>query len=329
MSMSPDSSPRPDVVSVVAPAYNEAENLENLYERVRRSLESDGESFQLLIVDNGSDDTTLDVLRKLSAEDERVQFVSLSRNFGHQGAIIAGLEMASGNPIISMDADLQHPPEVLPEMLKHWKEGAEIVFTLKRKDRSRSLARKLVDWGFYALLSRLSGLQLESGQSDFRLLDRRALLAITGMNERPKFLRGLTKWIGYRQVTIDYDVEPRRAGRSKFNFRQLFRLGLDGVLSFSVLPLRLFTLSGVVVASGAFLYGAFVVASGVYAYISGYPERIQPGWATVATSIIFFGGIQLIGIGLLGEYLGRVYDQVKERPAYLIRERSKALRRED
>ena len=329
MSMSPDSSPRPDVVSVVAPAYNEAENLENLYERVRRSLESDGESFQLLIVDNGSDDTTLDVLRKLSAKDERVQFVSLSRNFGHQGAIIAGLEMASGNPIISMDADLQHPPEVLPEMLKHWKEGAEIVFTLKRKDRSRSLARKLVDWGFYALLSRLSGLQLESGQSDFRLLDRRALLAITGMNERPKFLRGLTKWIGYRQVTIDYDVEPRRAGRSKFNFRQLFRLGLDGVLSFSVLPLRLFTLSGVVVASGAFLYGAFVVASGVYAYISGYPERIQPGWATVATSIIFFGGIQLIGIGLLGEYLGRVYDQVKERPAYLIRERSKALRRED
>ena len=329
MSMSPDSSPRPDVVSVVAPAYNEAENLENLYERVRRSLESDGESFQLLIVDNGSDDTTLDVLRKLSAEDERVQFVSLSRSFGHQGAIIAGLEMASGNPIISMDADLQHPPEVLPEMLKHWKEGAEIVFTLKRKDRSRSLARKLVDWGFYALLSRLSGLQLESGQSDFRLLDRRALLAITGMNERPKFLRGLTKWIGYRQVTIDYDVEPRRAGRSKFNFRQLFRLGLDGVLSFSVLPLRLFTLSGVVVASGAFLYGAFVVASGVYAYISGYPERIQPGWATVATSIIFFGGIQLIGIGLLGEYLGRVYDQVKERPAYLIRERSKALRRED
>ena len=193
MSMSPDSSPRPDVVSVVAPAYNEAENLENLYERVRRSLESDGESFQLLIVDNGSDDTTLDVLRKLSAEDERVQFVSLSRNFGHQGAIIAGLEMASGNPIISMDADLQHPPEVLPEMLKHWKEGAEIVFTLKRKDRSRSLARKLVDWGFYALLSRLSGLQLESGQSDFRLLDRRALLDITGMNERPKFLRGLTK----------------------------------------------------------------------------------------------------------------------------------------
>ena len=329
MSMSPDSSPRPDVVSVVAPAYNEAENLENLYERVRRSLESDGESFQLLIVDNGSDDTTLDVLRKLSAEDERVQFVSLSRNFGHQGAIIAGLEMASGNPMISMEADLQHPPEVLPEMLKHWKEGAEIVFTLKRKDRSRSLARKLVDWGFYALLSRLSGLQLESGQSDFRLLDRRALLAITGMNERPKFLRGLTKWIGYRQVTIDYDVEPRRAGRSKFNFRQLFRLGLDGVLSFSVLPLRLFTLSGVVVASGAFLYGAFVVASGVYAYISGYPERIQPGWATVATSIIFFGGIQLIGIGLLGEYLGRVYDQVKERPAYLIRERSKALRRED
>ncbi len=312
----------PGLVSIVAPAYNEEENLPHLCERVRSVMEGMGRDFELIIVENGSADRSLEILKDLRRKDGRIHYVSLSRNFGHQGALIAGLEHARGDVVISMDADLQHPPEVIPEMLKLWEAGYELVYTIKRENATQPFIRRLVNRQFYAFMSRASGLELTGGQSDFRLMDRKAVDALIRMPERNKFLRGLSRWIGFRQVGIEYDVPPRFAGESKFRLGHLLRFALDGILSFSVIPLRLFTLFGFLVSVAAFCYGLFIVGSGAYAFITGYHGRIPPGWATVGAAVFFLGGVQLMGIGLLGEYLGRVYDETKGRPAYLVREDS-------
>ncbi|MDA0747659.1 MAG: glycosyltransferase family 2 protein [bacterium] len=312
----------PKLVSIVAPAYNEEETILHLYERVCGVMEGAGWNFELIIVENGSVDRSLEILKELHGKDNRANFVSLSRNFGHQGGLIAGLEHSRGDVIITMDADLQHPPELIPEMLGLWSEGYDIVYTTKREVASQSFVRRLFNRVFYASMSRLSGLELSGGQSDFRLMDRKAVDALKSMPERNKFLRGLTRWIGFRQVGIDYDVPPRFAGRSKFRFAHLIRFALDGILSFSILPLRLFTLLGAVISLLAFVYGLYILIQGMYAFMTGYHGRIPPGWATVGAAIFFFGGVQLLGIGLLGEYLGRVYDEVKERPVFLVQEHS-------
>ena len=311
-----------ELVSIVAPAYNEEESVGLLYERVRAVMEEQGKDFELIVVENGSVDRTLEILKELHAQDARINYLSLSRNFGHQGGLVAGLDHSRGDVVISMDADLQHPPELIPQMLGLWSEGYDIVYTTKREVASQSLARRHFNRIFYASVSRLSGLELSGGQSDFRLMDRKTVDALKSMPERNKFLRGLTRWIGFRQVGIDYDVPPRSAGRSKFRFAHLIRFALDGILSFSILPLRLFTLLGAVISLLAFVYGLYILIQGMYAFMTGYHGRTPPGWATVGAAIFFFGGVQLLGIGLLGEYLGRVYDEVKERPAFLVQEHS-------
>lgn len=312
----------PGLVSIVAPAYNEEESLPHLCERVRGVMEGLGRDFELIIVENGSVDRSLEILKDQHHKDGRIHYVSLSRNFGHQGALIAGLEHARGDVVISMDADLQHPPEVIPEMLKLWEDGYEVVYTIKRENVTQPFLRRLINRQFYAFMSRASGLELTGGQSDFRLMDRKAVDALIRMPERNKFLRGLSRWIGFRQVGIEYDVPPRFAGESKFRLGHLLRFALDGILSFSVVPLRVFTLLGLAVSLTSFLYGVYILAIGTHAYLTGYHGRIPPGWTTVGAAVFFFGGVQLIGIGLLGEYLGRVYDETKGRPAYLVREDS-------
>ncbi len=310
-----------NLISIVAPAYNEEENLVHLYERVRGVMETLGKDFELIIIENGSIDRSLEILRELHRKDHRVNYLSLSRNFGHQGALIAGLEHSRGDVVISMDADLQHPPEMIPEMLKLWEEGYEIVYTTKRENVAQPFFRRLINRIFYAFLSRASGLELTGGQSDFRLMDRSATDALIRMPERNKFLRGLSRWIGFRQIGIEYDVPPRFAGESKFRFSHLLRFALDGILSFSVIPLRFFTLFGMIVSVVSLFYGLFILVEGTYAFLTGYHfARIPPGWTTVGVAVFFFGGVQLIGIGLLGEYLGRVYDETKGRPTYLVRE---------
>lgn len=310
------------VLSIVAPAYNEEESLESLYRRVADVMDAEGMPFELVIVDNGSSDRTLEILKRLNRQDSRVHYLSLSRNFGHQGGLIAGLEHATGDVVVSMDADLQHPPEVIPQMLTLWRQGVDVVFTIKRDIRGQSILRRAFNWAFYGVMSRLSRLELRGGQSDFRLMDRAAVDALCSLRERNKFLRGLSRWIGFRQEGVQYDVGERFAGRSKFRIGHLFRFALDGILSFSVVPLRLFTFFGFVTALPAFLYGLFALGSGAYAFFTGYHGRVPPGWASVAAAVFFLGGVQLMGIGLLGEYVGRIYDEVKGRPQYLVRESS-------
>jgi polyisoprenyl-phosphate glycosyltransferase len=314
---------RSGLVSVVVPAFNEEKNLPHLYQRVSAAL-TDNCSFELIIVDDGSTDSTLAVIKELQRQDPRVHYISLTRNFGHQAALLAGLASSRGNAVISMDSDLQHPPELLPRMLDLWHQGYEIVHTVKRSDVSASLFRRVIARAFYRLFVKLSGVRVGFGQSDFRLLDARVARELCRLPEYHKFLRGLVSWMGFRQTTVEYDVAPRLSGRPTYSLRRRFQFHVDAVVSFSMIPLRLFTVFGLVVCLFATLYGLVALIEGVYGFFFGYPRWIVQGWASVIIFVTFMGGIQLIGIGMLGEYLGRVFEQTKGRPPYLVGETSLA-----
>lgn len=305
------------LVSVVTTAYNEAVNLLQLYDRVKEALAETAPEFELIVVDNGSTDDSLPILRSLNHRDHRVQFVSLTRNFGHQGGLTAGLNYAGGDVVIMMDADLQHPPEMLPEMLKLWRQGYDVVNMNKNFRTGHKTVRRVIDTSYYRLISKLSGLDLSSSQSDFRLVDRKVLTTLLNLPERKAFLRGLTQWLGFRQATLEYVVAPRLRGKSRFRLGELTLFALDGILAFSVLPLRLFSIAGVLISLVSLAYFAYLV---FMALVHG--SEFPTGWPTLATAIFCFGGIQLLGIGVLGEYLARVYQEVKRRPEFLVTEDS-------
>ena len=305
------------LVSVAFPVFNEAENLETLHAEVTRALEMTGLAFELIFVDNGSTDASLSIIKRLCETDPRAEFVSLSRNFGHQGALLAGISHAQGEAVITMDADLQHPPALLPDMVRLWQEGFEVVFTRKRRYPVRGMRLRQVKL-FYWLMSKWSGLHLAFGQSDFRLLDRTVFEAFLRMPEARKFLRGLVEWVGFRQTGLEYDPLPRHAGESKFPFRALVSFAVDGIISFSLLPLRWSLGLGFVVASMSFVYGIATVVM-VLLNFGGVRVWLPPGWATLVVSILFLSGIQLIAIGMLGEYVGRIFEQTKGRPEFIVR----------
>ena len=316
---------RSSFVSVVVPAFNEAGNLPNLVERVSSVLVDNGWTFELVIVDDGSSDQTLAVIKALHRKDPGVQYVSFTRNFGHQAALLAGMAHSRGDVVISMDADLQHPPELIPQMISLWLEGNDVVHTVKRSDPSAGLFRKLIARAFYRVFVILSGVPLGFGQSDFRLLDARVVREVCSLPEHGKFLRGLVSWMGFRQASLEYDVAPRHAGRPTYSVSRRLWFHVDAILSFSIIPLRLFTIIGILVCLPAGFYGLHALIFGIYGFLTGYPGWLVPGWATLAIFVTFLGGIQLIGIGMLGEYIGRVFEQTKGRPAYLVRETSLAI----
>jgi glycosyltransferase involved in cell wall biosynthesis len=310
------------LVSIVVPAFNEEANLPDLYRRLCAVLVGRGWAFELIVVNDGSVDRTPAVIKELRRQDPRVHYIMLSRNFGHQAALLAGLAHSGGDVVISMDSDLQHPPELLPQMLGFWHEGYDVVHTVKRSDVSAGLIRRVMSRAFYRLFAKLSGLTLGLGQSDFRLLDARVAKELCRLPEYHKFLRGLVSWMGFRQTTVEYDVAPRLSGRPTYTLGRRLRFHADAILSFSIIPLRLFTLLGVLVSVPAALYGLLAVGEGLYGFLFGYPRWIVPGWASLAIFVTFLGGVQLIGIGMLGEYLARVFEQTKGRPPYLISETS-------
>jgi dolichol-phosphate mannosyltransferase len=307
-------------VSLVFPVFDEAENLENLCAEVTGALEMTGVAFELVFVDNGSTDESLSIIKRLCDSDPRAQFVSLSRNFGHQGALLAGISHAQGAAVITMDADLQHPPALLPDMIRLWQEGYEVVFTRKRRYPVRGIRLRQVKL-FYWVMSKWSGLHLSFGQSDFRLLDRKVFEVFLKMPEARKFLRGLVEWVGFRQTGLEYDPLPRHAGKSKFPFRALVSFAVDGIVSFSLLPLRWSLGLGFSAALFSFLYGITIVVMGLL-NVAGVRVWLPPGWATVVASIVFLASIQLIAIGMLGEYVGRIFEQTKGRPEFIVREAS-------
>ena len=297
------------LLSVVAPFFNEEQTVAEFHRRLAEAL--DGVPFELIAIDDGSTDATPRLLAELADRDERVRVVTLSRNFGHQAAITAGLDHARGDATVMIDADLQDPPELIPEMVARWREGYEVVYAV-RSERAGETRLKLTTarW-FYRLFGRVSQVPLEQNAGDFRLLGRTALESINAMRERARFLRGMTSWVGFAQTSVPYQRDARYAGETKYPLRKMMRFSLDAISSFSNLPLQAATLLGFVFSLIAFL--AIPVAIGFR--IAG---EFVPGIASVLLVVLLLGGIQLITVGIIGEYLGRVYDEVKGRPLYIV-----------
>ncbi|MGH2855140.1 MAG: glycosyltransferase family 2 protein [Solirubrobacteraceae bacterium] len=308
----PDSSPRsPTLLSVVAPVYNEQELVERF---VRRACAAVADyTFELVLVDDGSTDATPELLDRMAAEDPRVRVVHLSRNFGHQAALTAGLEHAVGDVVAMIDADLQDPPELIPTMVARWETGADVVYAV-RQQREGETAFKLAtaSW-FYKLFDKLAQVDLEPNSGDFRLLDRRALDALLTMTERSRFLRGMTVWVGFTQTAVPYERDARHAGETKYTLRKMLRFSLDAIASFSHVPLQLATYVGLLSAGLAFV--AIPVVIGLH-----FAGSYLPGFGSLTIAILLLGGIQLIALGVIGEYVGRIYDEVKHRPLYIVRE---------
>jgi glycosyltransferase involved in cell wall biosynthesis len=301
----------PHLLSVVAPMFDEEGTVDAFYERVRAALGT--LPFELILVDDASRDRTADLLDLLADSDPRVRVLHLSRNFGHQAAITAGLEHALGDVVVMLDGDLQDPPELIPTMLEHWRSGSDVVYGV-RESRAGETRFKLASarW-FYRLFGRVTGLKLRENSGDFRLLDRRALDAILSMRERNRFLRGMTVWIGFTQTAVPYMRDARHAGQTKYTLRRMVHFSLDAISSFSSVPLQAATLLGFFFSMAAFLGLPLVIVAriaGIYV----------PGVSTILFVILLLGGIQLITVGIIGEYVGRIYDEVKGRPLYVLRE---------
>ena len=307
------SSTHPEI-SVVIPVYNEAKSLDPLSVRLSAALANCNESFEIIFINDGSQDGSLEKIRSLCAETTNYRALSLSRNFGKEVAITAGLDQARGDAVIIMDADLQHPPELIIQFIERWRQGYKNVYG-QRLDRAtdpriRAIFTKL----FYRLVDKYGDVSLPSGAGDYRLLDRQAVDALLSMRERARFNKGLYAWIGFRSVGVPYTVESRTAGESKFNFSRLMQFALDGFMSFSSIPLKIWTYAGLLISG-------FALAMALYYWTRTMLFGVDlPGFPSLIVSITFFSGVQLISLGVIGEYIARIFNEVKGRPLYLIEE---------
>jgi polyisoprenyl-phosphate glycosyltransferase len=301
-------------VAVVIPCYNEEGNLRETHRRVSQAVARAGLGYEIVYVDDGSYDSTPEMLRELQREDPHVRVVYLSRNFGHQFAVTAGLAHARGDAVAIMDADLQDPPEVVLEMIRLWDQGYDVVYGVRTDREGETLFKLITARVFYRLIRWLSDTEMPLDTGDFRLLDRKVVDAIVAMPERDRFVRGMVSWAGFRQIGVPYRRAPRFAGETKYPLPKMVRFALDGILSFSVKPLRLSTLMG-------FTSAGLALAAIVYALaIRLFTQRWVTGWTALIIAILFLGGAQLISLGIIGEYVGRLYGEAKRRPLYLVRE---------
>jgi glycosyltransferase involved in cell wall biosynthesis len=300
------------LLSVVAPVFNEDALIEEFHARVSAALED--VPFELVLVDDGSTDGTALALDRLADSDPRVRVVSLSRNFGHQTALTAGLDHAAGDAVVMLDADLQDPPELITTMLDHWRAGCDVVYAVRRARAGESRFKLATAHWFYAVFDHLAQIDLRRDSGDFRLLDRRALDALLAMRERNRFLRGMTVWVGFTQAAVPYARDARRAGTTKYTLPRMLRFSADAILSFSDRPLQLATLLGLIISTLAFVAIPVVIVLRVLGHY-------LPGFGTLTIAVLLLGGIQLISIGIIGEYVGRIYDEVKGRPLYLVKAR--------
>jgi dolichol-phosphate mannosyltransferase len=300
-------------VSVVVPAFNEARSIPELMAVLVPILSKHG-SFEILIVDDGSQDDTLEIVRRHRALDPRIGYLSFSRNFGHQSALRAGLAHALGECVISMDADLQHPPELIDEMIRLWKEGYDVVYTQRRDDEAVSLFKRITSKGFYGVLNALASVRIDEGAADFRLVSRRVVDLLNGLEEQPLFLRGLLPWMGFRQIGIPYSPRDRKHGVSRYTLGKMLSLATDGLTSFSVKPLALALGLGAATGALAVAYSAYVL------FMHLFTSATLPGWTSVIVAVLWLGSMQLFVIGILGQYLGKLFMMSRRRPPYLVME---------
>jgi len=300
-------------ISVVVPCFNEELNIPMLYNEVKSQVPSQY-TVEFIFVDDGSSDSTLSVLKKLKAENANVFFISFSRNFGHQNALKAGIDHASGDCVISMDADLQHPPHLIPQLIEAWEQGYDVVYTVRNDSGDESFFKKMTSRMFYSIINSLSTTRIEPGAADFRLISRQVATELSKITENYLFIRGLISWMGFHQKSIAYTAEKRRSGQTKYTFRKMLHFAGAGITSFSVKPLRISLVAGAVIALAAMLYGCYAI------YISLFTHLALPGWGSLIASVLFIGGIQLMVLGVIGEYLGKLFLENKRRPNYIIKE---------
>ncbi len=301
-------------VSVVAPCFNEEGVLHELYRRISQVLDGAGESWELVLVNDGSRDRTPEIMRELHARDPRVKVIDFARNFGHQIAVTAGMDYARGDAVVLIDADLQDPPELILEMLAKWRAGYEIVYAVRTERKGETWFKRFTAKVFYRLIYKITDINIPMDTGDFRLMDRKVVNALKTMREKHRFLRGMSVWVGFRQTGVKYVRAERYAGETKYPFKKMLKFALDGITSFSYLPLQMATYIGFMAALLA-VVGIIVT---IILRLSG--SQAFYGQATTLVSVLFLGGIQLISLGIIGEYLGRIYDEVKGRPLYIVRE---------
>ena len=309
--MAPEKKRTLELLSVCAPVYNEEDLVEVFYERATEALK--GFNYELIIVNDGGRDSTPEILDRLAAGDQRLRVVHLSRNFGHQAALTAGLEHARGDAVAMLDADLQDPPSEIPRMVAEWEAGADVVYMVRQVREGETPFKLATASWFYRIFRKLSQVDLEPNSGDFRLLDRRALNALLSLGERNRFLRGMTVWVGFTQHRLEYKRDARYAGETKYPIRKMLRFSLDAIASFSHTPLQIATYLGFLFAGVAFILIPVVIAL-------HFAGSYLPGFGAVTILILLIGGLQLIALGLIGEYVGRIYDEVKRRPLYIVRD---------
>lgn len=311
------SRPIDPLVSLVVPILNEEGCIEEFVRRSRAACARAAVRYEILFIDDGSSDRTPSVIESVQKTDPLVKTIRFTRTFGHQAALSAGLRFAGGDAVITLDGDLQHPPEFVVELVAAWRDGADVVYTdRKTSDREQNSLKTRMSDMFYLALSRLTSLPAESTSADFRLMDRRAVDGFKQLDEHFVFVRGLVPWLGFHSVRLEYEVEERFAGETKFTPRRMARLALDGIFSFSVAPLRLITLLGMITV----LFGTFF---GIFAIGSHFLGRFDDtGWTSIIVLILMFGGVQLMSLGIVSEYIGRIYEEVKGRPRYIVESKS-------
>jgi dolichol-phosphate mannosyltransferase len=301
-------------ISIIAPVYNEAETLPALYPRIREVMENSGETWELVLVDDGSKDGSTKLIRELGEQDERVRPVIFARNFGHQLAVTAGLDYSRGDAVVIIDADLQDPPEVILDMVTKWREGFEVVYGVRTDREGESWFKLATASLFYRIIYRITDVDIPLDTGDFRLMDRKVVNVMNQMRERHRFLRGMSSWIGFEQTGVEYRRAARFAGETKYPLKKMLKFASDAITGFSYFPLQLATYIGFIAA------GISIVAIPVVAVARASGSQAFFGQASTLIAVLFLGGVQLISLGILGEYLGRMYDQMKGRPLYIVRE---------
>ena len=301
------------ILSIVSPVYNEAENLGEFYSRVINATDNLNLEIEIIYINDGSQDSTIDIITKQRQIDNRITIIDLSRNFGKEIALTAGLDYSSGDAVIVIDADLQDPPELIPKLVEKWREGYDVVNAKRIKRKGESLLKKVMSYIYYRLLFYLSDINVPKDTGDFRLLNKNALDALLKLREKHRYMKGLFVWVGFKQKEIEYEREPRFKGKTKWSFFSLFNLAFDGLTSFSIMPLRLASTIGFLSALIGFFYGAVIVFKTLF-----FHEPVA-GFTSLVVLVTFFGGIQLLSIGIIGEYIGRIFNETKNRPLYVVK----------
>ena len=303
------------LISVLIPAYNEEEVLDMLMERLGKlAADQPKYSWEFMFVNDGSRDRTLEIIKQYAERDTRVSYINLSRNFGKETAMIAGFDHVRGDAVVNIDADLQDPPELIPQMIKYWEDGYDDVFARRRSRAGESFVKKLTSQVYYKVLQRSTRIPIQIDTGDFRLLDRRCIDALKQFRESERYTKGMFSWIGYKKKEILYDRDPRAAGTTKWNYGKLVNLAIDGITSFTTAPLRVSTYVGFIVSVVAFVYILYLLIRPLFGVPTG------GGYSSTMAAILFLGGVQLLSLGIIGEYIGRIFNETKNRPLYFVEE---------